>query len=477
MNMLYENEKGKKIFDLICKTIKENGMQSMIERGVILGLSGGADSVMLFYTLVELKKLYGEFSINCVHVNHMIRGIDADKDEEFCRNLCESLCVPLTVHRIDVPKIAKENGLGMEEAARNVRYSIFEKERTLLSSDACIAVAHNATDNLETIIFNMMRGTGITGLAGIKAVRENIIRPLIAVSKEKIVDFLNCKGISFVTDKTNFESEYSRNYIRNDILPLLKRLTSEPEESASRVSKNLRDDISFIDCEVDKFLAENFIDERISIQALKDAPKAIFSRVLAKIAKQKSNLMPEYVHINKIYELVFGTDFEYSLPGKVKFVSRNGYASITEDSPKKESTGFYKQLSLGVNEIDDFNNVIIISDDPSFESYINVYKIEIQATLSSDIIIDELFAREKRDGDSYFYGGITHKLKKMFVDKKIPIDMRTLVPVICDSKGIAWVPGFGVRNEESGQQKMYIAIAKSNFNDKSKNNFYITKRN
>ena len=476
MKMLYENEKGKEILNSVCKTIEEFGMQNMMRHGVVLGLSGGADSVMLLYTLIELRKIYGDFDIKCIHVNHMIRGADADDDEKFCIRLCEKLSVPLQVERVDVPRIAKEKGEGIEEAARNERYRIFENERRELSSDACIAVAHNATDNLETMIFNMMRGTGIKGLAGIKPVREYIIRPLISVSKEKIVEFLNFCKIGFVIDKTNSDTDYSRNFIRNDILPLLKKLSPDPEGSASRVSQNLREDISYIDGIADKLFFENYIDKRMSIEVLKELPKAIFSRVLMKIIRQKTDSMPEHVHIQKIYSLIGNGDFEYSLPGKIRFVSRGGYASIEEKNIGIDSCSFFQKLYSGVNVIQGFDHVIILSDKDSLESYSNVYKIEIQATLPSDIIEDGIYLREKRDGDSYCYGGLTHKLKKLFSDRKIPTDLRRFIPIICDKSGIVWVPGFGVRNEESGIKRTHIAIARCVDTNASNKKFHIIQR-
>lgn len=474
--MLYENEKGRDVLNSIRKAVDDYGMQDLIKQGVILGLSGGADSVMLLYALFELKKFYGEFNIKCVHVNHMIRGIDADKDETFCSELCKRLGVPLVTHRVDIPKIAKEMSTGIEETARNVRYNILEEEADLLSNNTSIAVAHNATDNLETIIFNMMRGTGINGLAGIKPIRGRIIRPLIYLSKESITDTLDSLGIDYVTDKTNFDVDYSRNYIRNDILPLLKRLSPSPEESATRVSKNLRDDISYIDSNADEFFKENYVGDSISTENIKGLPKAIFSRVLMNMIRQKTNVMPERVHIEKICSLLQGKDFEYSLPGNVKFVSRCGYSRIENHGNTDNDITLDCKLSLGVNVIPGFDDVIILSDAPIGENYSKVYNIEISTTLPSDIIIDGLYVREKQDGDSYSYGGMTHKLKKLFLDRKIPSDKRRLIPVICDNQGIVWVPGFGVRNEGDGVKRSYIAIAKNKSKDNSGLSFYITQR-
>ena len=472
---LFDSKRGKEILNSISRTVKQYEMCPLIKKGVILGLSGGADSVMLLYTLLALRESFGDFKLRAVHVNHMLRGDDADSDEIFCVKLCKSLGIELVTHRINVSKISEESGAGFEETARKIRYEIFNAEAEKLGCDCAIAVAHNATDNLETMIFNMMRGTGITGLAGIKPVRDNIIRPLISVSKRSIVEFLDSVGVKYVTDKTNYDCDYSRNYIRHEILPRLERLSSDPEKMATRVSNNLRDDISFIDIEADKFMRSCIKDNLVLAEKLKKAPKAIFSRIIAKIIGQKTNAMPEQVHIDKIYELIFGDDFEYSLPGNKRIALRGGYIFI-EDYTEDRDSGFYVELSAGVNEIPGFKNLIILSDEPIDKNYSNVYKIEICATLPSYIIEDGLYVRNKLDGDSYSYGGITHKLKKLFSDRKIPKDERQRVPVICDKFGILWTPGFGVRNEENKVNRSYIAIATPRNDNNNIKSFYICQR-
>ena len=159
--------------------IKAHGMDMAYSK-VIIGLSGGADSSLLLHFFANRSK-----EVVCVHVNHMIRGAEADRDEEFCRALCEKYGVTLVVHKIDIPSLADKLGLGIEETARAERYRVFYEELDKRGFDA-ILVAHNADDNLESIIFNLARGAGINGLSGIKPVNEKVLRPLIYLSKDEI---------------------------------------------------------------------------------------------------------------------------------------------------------------------------------------------------------------------------------------------------------------------------------------------------
>lgn len=461
LNQLFSTDAGKKIYSDITSAINDYGMKKHLEVGTLLGLSGGADSVMLLLALLELRRNGGHFPLVCVHVNHLIRGDEADRDERFCEELCQKLGVALLSYKIDVPTVAKEKGCGLEEAARAVRYSVFSDIVNERPEVGCIAVAHNATDNLETIIFNIMRGAGISGVAGIKPVRDNIIRPLIYSSKKDIAAALDTAGIPYVTDSTNLSSDYTRNYIRNEILPKLERLNPTPEKMGTRVSKNLLDDAALLDSLAIDFISSNVSDGRLPTNKLKELPKSQFSRIIREIARQKTHTLPERVHTDSLYDLISGGDFSYSLPGGVRLVSKDGYAFITDEARTRASDACSLDMPLhaGVNVIPGYSSVIIISDVDCSENYSNIYKIAIQAALPFDIIDIGLAVRTKKDGDAYSYGGITRKLKKLFNDRKIPPSERDNVPVIYDENGIVWVPGFGVRSEENKLRKSYIAIA------------------
>jgi tRNA(Ile)-lysidine synthase len=458
MKDLFSSKLGGEIYASALRAIDDHHMLDHLKRGVLVGFSGGADSVMLLLLLLKLKECVCDFPIVAVHINHMIRGNEADRDEEFSRSFCKSQNVEFKAIRIDVPAISKESGTGIEEAARDARYSAFHKVIDADERISTISVAHNATDNLETVIFNMMRGAGLSGISGIPPVRDNIIRPLIYSSKSDIVAALDLCGIDYVVDSTNNDVQYTRNYIRHEIIPRLSVLTASPEAMASRMSRSLREDGEYIGKEAENFVRTHLSNGRIHQSALLTLPKPLFYRVLTIMTSEKCDQKPERTHVDAIYDLLGGGNFSYSLPGKIRFVMENGLCYIGNDIIE-EDYSYSVKIDLGVTEIPGYSTVVILSDDKTFKNYTNIYKISIQQQIPSDIIKDGLSVRSKEDGDSYTYGGMTRKLKKLFNDRKIPPSLRQHVPVVCDSQGILWVPGFGLRDGARSNSGIYIAFA------------------
>ena len=211
--------------DKVLSTIKANEMIKQGDR-VIVGLSGGADSVALLCVLLELKDELG-ITLSAVHINHCLRGAESDSDELFCQKLCAEKEIDFTAHRIDVKSYCEQNKIGTEEGARALRYSIFEAA----DPTAKIATAHTLSDNVETVIMNLARGSALDGLCGIPPVRGRIIRPIIDCSRSDVEAFLAKLGQSYVTDSTNLTDDYSRNRVRHNVIPILKQLNPELERS------------------------------------------------------------------------------------------------------------------------------------------------------------------------------------------------------------------------------------------------------
>jgi len=460
VNKLFSTGTGKKIYAEFLRAVKDFGFEERIRRGVLVGFSGGSDSVTLLLALKKFCDDNGFGKICAVHVNHMIRGAEAVRDEEFSKRFSENLGVEFLSFRRNVPEYARENSLGTEEAARNVRYSIFEDLLQSRNDISCIATAHNATDNLETVIFNMMRGAGTRGLSGISPVRDSVIRPLIFVPKRDILKALSDADIPYVTDSTNFETDYTRNYIRAEILPRLAHLSENPESQATRLSSALRDDADYLDREAERLFSE-YKGKCIPRSFLLDLPSAIFYRFLTLMAKKYGTFL-ENTHVTSIRHLLSESrgDFSVSIPGKMSFVCSEGSCSIS-NSHFKAQISYSSTLNYGENYIDEIEALIILSESPIDDFSSKVYKIAIQQAIDFDIIDGDVFVREKRDGDSYCYGGMTHKLKKLFNDRKIPPSERCKIPVICDNLGILWVPGFGVRQggQKNPKRKLYVAVA------------------
>ena len=448
---LFDSELGKRVYSDILKTVTDFGMLELFAKGTIVGLSGGADSVLLTIFLWKLRKEYN-FKLKTVHINHMIRGCDADRDEEFSRNFSNLLGIDFISYKYDVPSLAKESKRGLEETARIVRYKAFDE--SLSSEYRTVATAHNATDNTETFIFNFMRGSGTLGLTGISPVRDNIVRPLIAVSKENVVRILSEKCIPYCTDDTNFSVEYSRNYIRHEILPKLGRLASDPDLSAARAIENIRCDSDFIEKYAAEFYDANCIDSKIKVGALMSLHKAPFVRVIKRMVSEISTVIPEKIHFDEIYNaLKKQKSFEIDLPGGIAFYSRDGYCFISKKTDIVKKNEILIKLCDGITEIPELGIAIVISDSKCEDFSSNVYKFSIQANLFSAIIVGEMYLRTKQDGDSYFYGGMTRKVKKLFNDKKLTSEERNSIPVICDDRGILWIPGFGVRDDQPLEKK------------------------
>ena len=446
---LFEAEEGKRIHGLILKAINDRSMTEHIDRGVLVGFSGGADSVLLLIFLWKLRKTK-QFDLAAVHVNHMIRDEDADRDEAFCIAFCDALGIDLQVHRVDVPRIAQNMHLGLEEAARNERYRIFSHTVSQHNSIGSVAVAHNATDNSETFIFNMLRGTGLRGLTGISPVRGNVFRPLILISKADITKLL-CDGeIPFVTDMTNFSVDYSRNYIRHEILPRFAPLTPSYDKAISRVSSNLSVDDDYLSQVAKGFFEENFINGTVQRACFADLHKAIMSRVIVLMAKSVTDAMPEHVHIDKICSLIAEKDkFRVDLPGQISFFADRKHCYISKGNRETHTNDIEVILHDGLNEIPQLGIAISVADSKNADFSSNVYNFSIQANLGSAIIFGDLSVRTRRAGDSYFYGGMKRRVKKLFCDKKLTESEKRNIPIICDDNGIVWIPGFGVRDDRA----------------------------
>lgn len=460
----------------------DNSVEERIgDKGVLVALSGGADSVLLLYLMKQISSKYGTY-IKAAHVNHNIRGKEADRDELFCRELCQSMDIDIEVLSFDVPAYAKNSGKGLEEAARDVRYEFFDSVVASDSRLGFVATAHNADDNLETLLLNLLRGSGTRGLAGIPPIRGNIIRPLLYIKKSDILSALSELGVDHITDSTNFDTDIKRNFIRNKIVPLLEEVAKDPQISATRAAKCLRFDADALDDVAASALSEIlcvgehecYIDRR----RLSEIPEAIACRVLNIAIERKMNKSPSlsFSHTKALIKKCTDDDkyFRICLPDGIVAIGKGNRVFFDYfNNADKESVDYNIALGLGENIIPGVG-VVYLSSEPievfegdsvSFsngcnifsekddigsefaKSLTNVYKIFIQADLSSAKIIGNLSARNRRASDAYKYGGITRSLKKLFSDRKIPIDLRDKIPVIYDERGIVWVPGFGVRDE------------------------------
>ena len=412
-------------------------------KSVLIGYSGGADSsalLMLLRDYSDANQL--GLKIFAVHVNHMIRGEEADSDSAFCERIAKAAGVEFISKKINVPEIAQETGVGLEEAARNVRYDLFSRLADELDIDV-IATAHNSSDNLETVLFNLTRGTGINGLCGIPPIRKNIIRPLIYCSKSDILGYCEENGIEYVTDSTNSDTAYTRNYIRNVIVPEIRHLNEDVESAVIRMCSLLRKDKALLE----DMAAANALPQNVEV--LKETDDALLGRILQNSYKSAGGREPlDYERTIEIENLIkVGAETKVSLHGKIDFIIEKGKAFF-EKHKTAQTVQFRYKLKPGINDITEDDSVIFLSENSEpnddekniIKLLKNVYKLSIHNILYFDKITNEVFARSRAEGDKIKAGKMTKSIKKLLQSSEIPKDERQTLPFICDNEGIILIP-------------------------------------
>ncbi len=410
---------------------------NMIESGqdILVGLSGGADSVALLLVLKELG-----YNVSACHINHQLRGEESDRDENFCIDLCKRLNIRLFVEKIDVITYCSQNKLGTEEGARELRYQTFSK----YSNGGKVATAHTASDNIETVLINFTRGTALKGLCGIPPVRDSIVRPLIYCTRADVEEYLKEKGQDFVTDSTNLTSDYTRNKIRNEVVPILREINPSLEKSFIRTNHCLTADFCFLedlsDCMLDQIrISENTYDARI----LKNMDTALSTRCIAEILKN-NNLECCYDKVKEISAIIkaggkinlSGDVYAESKSGKLKIYVYSQVDNKEVESPltlDKEIPFFEKKILITKTNVNLFNKTT------------NVNKKFAISILDYDKIQGKAIVRNRRNGDRIRLAGRSHSssVKKLF-NTDISLEKRGNIVFLADEKGVIFIEGYGV---------------------------------
>ncbi len=438
--------------------LQEERMEERLARGVLLAFSGGGDSVLLFHLLAAYTKERG-IPFAAVHIHHGLRGEEAERDAAFCRAFSEERGVPFFLISVDVPQYLAGDGRGMgtEAAARTLRYAALDDLLASHPEYAVCATAHHATDNLETVLLHLLRGSGLRGMAGIPPVRGAYVRPLLSLTRGEIMEALGELSLSYVTDSTNEALDYDRNYIRREILPRLSQLRPEPERAVTRLSSNLREEWVLGEELCDRFFAEKVRAGRVPRASFLLLPAALRARVIARLCRMAgASVMPERVHTSAISRLLEGdaTSGSFDLPGNAALLyDKEGFSVFLHADIVKRS--YRIPLALGENLLPDGAGLLFLSEgpDPVFqEESANVYNLFIQARIPFATICDELFVRTLEDGDSYRSGGMTRRVRRQLSSLHLSPDLRAGYPLLCDANGILWVPGFGVRDGEKSTE-------------------------
>ncbi|HBL84103.1 MAG: tRNA lysidine(34) synthetase TilS [Clostridiales bacterium GWF2_38_85] len=424
------------------------------DQTVIFGLSGGVDSVSLLYALNEISKKY-PFKIIALHVNHGIRE-NAVRDEEFSRSFAQSLGVKFISEKIYIPKAAEELKQGIEETARQFRYILFEQAAEKYNADKIIT-AHNKNDNAETVLLNIIRGAGLNGICGIALTRGKIIRPMLIYTRAEIEEYAHFCDLSYVVDETNLDIEYTRNYIRHEIIPLLEKQNSNTIENICNLSKLAKRDIDLL----------NGISHSDVIINDKLPPSILSRRIITQFSKHSDRTLSNK-HIEAIMNTIYSAKSAIiSLPDNLQAVIDKISFLITGEIQQIEEPWSFV-LKQGENR---YNNIEIILSTDKIKITEIIYNLSIQFVLDFDKIKGTIFARSRHSGDSFVCHSINRNVKKCFINKKIKKEVRDQIPVICDSEGIICVPYIGVADRvynKNAERSIYLYISRNEVTDEER---------
>lgn len=462
---------------LLQKVTEYNKKYSMLQEGdkVLVGLSGGADSVCLLYVLKELAEKV-HFSVYALHVNHGIRGKDADADEQFATKLCAELGVKFVSIKEDIPDYSEKNRVSLEEGGRIVRYAAFERMKQEWGCTK-IALAHHANDSAETMLFHLFRGGKLAGLAGIPPVRGDIIRPLLCCSRKEIEAWLKERNISYCTDASNFSEDYTRNKIRHRMIAYaeeeinpktvlhmqqtaeyMRQVKDFVEEETKRLLEKAvqkKKDVYYIAvsalAEAPLFLQQQLIYQLLGeLGGLKDVAELHVTQVLSLMEKQSGRCVDlaggilaersyDTLLLRKKQEVEAEPECLVEIPGQyaitlpVEFAFRMSYDTAS-------SLGDRRMFADGSDFFLTF----------SVFPYVNTMKIpknRYTKWMDYDKIKDAIILRKRQPGDVLSLKNGTKTLKAFFIDEKIPKEERTQITLVACGKEILWIPG--IRGSEA----------------------------
>jgi tRNA(Ile)-lysidine synthase len=447
------------------KTIRKYQMLQTHDR-VIVAVSGGPDSVALLHIIIALAEKF-RTAICMAYLNHGLRGEESVREESFVKQLGERLSVPVVCKSVDIIAVQKDRGRGMsiEEVGRQERYQFLYETASKFDAQK-IALGHHLNDQCETVMINLIRGSGVEGLKGILPIRNGkIIRPLIDCTKDEILTYLENVGLPFVHDLSNAEDIYLRNRIRNHLIPEIKSIYNPSfENSLHHMADLMRIDNDFISTKTNKAMAEMRLDQSsheytIKIPDLLSYHEAIQNRVIKNVFLSFSTTKTgiAYVHITAFRNLILGDNLKASLnlPFGIKVQREGDIVSIlykpryieNDNIDSQESNKFFFQYDhvpvpgkININELGIMINFSIfegtVADAPNVKKSKSAY-------MDYDKIFFPLMVRSIKPGDRIIPLGMkgTQKLKSIFINEKVPANMRYKIPILADAMSIIWVAG------------------------------------
>ena len=382
---------------------------------VVVALSGGADSVALLHSLYSLKEIY-QLELSAAHLNHGIRGVEAQRDEQFCKILCEKYNLPLYTAFADIPALARQQKIGEELCGRNERYRWFAALSAQLHAQ--VATAHTASDNAETLLLHLTRGMSLSGAAGIPPVRGNIIRPLLFCTREEIEAYCADHGLPYVTDSTNLSDDYTRNKIRHQVIPALKAINPAMEQAVSRFCESAAAADAYLQAQAEQLLQQAHTAYGYQAAVLLQAHTAVLHTALARLCPVPTE--NRYLHLmHHILQCGGAVDF-----GNTKAVCKQGilrFATKTTAFPTGE---------------------IPLQGAMHFSFGGKTVNASIH---NSDNEINNLVFRTRREGDRFTFPkrNLTKPLRKALNERKIPAEQRDCLLLLCQDSTVLWCEHLG----------------------------------
>jgi len=436
-------------------TIKQNALLNAGDN-VVIGVSGGPDSMVLLDILYDLSREIG-YKIYAAHINHGIRGNEADKDQEYVKNFCGELSIPFYSKKVNMDEYARKMKLTSEEAGREIRYSFFNEIVEKIPNGK-IAVAHNKNDQAETLLLRILRGTGVDGLKGMEYKNGNIIRPLLDIERSDIEKYCEEKGLKPRIDRTNLEPIYGRNKIRLELIPYIQENFNKGIiDTLARTSKLMQMDGEFLSSYCKNKYKNIVVEEELSgivldIEKLLEEHQSILTRVVRMSIEKVNNSLKgiEEKHINSIISLI-----KEKQTGKYINISNNIVAMVSYNNLiiKKDNNdkfiGFNYEIKVGEQTKIHELNAKLYSSVYQVGSLNIDYKNRYLKYFDYDKIKSNLFIRTRRNGDKFIPYGMkgSKKLKDYLIDEKIPRDQREKIPIVDHDGEIIWVVGYRISDK------------------------------
>ena len=394
--------------------------QNLCHQKITCALSGGADSVCLLLCLLDLAQKL-DLQISAVHIQHHLRGAESLRDEQFCRALCADLHIPLHIFPVNVHAYQQAHTCSEETAARECRYEAFAK------IPGWIATAHTASDNLETILFRIARGTGLKGLCGIPPIRGKYIRPLLHVTRAEIESFLHQKQMDFVTDSTNLTDAYQRNFIRHQIIPLIKHIQPDPESSIIRMTELLTQEQDFLDQTAKAAYAEH-VQPDGSLKDLHLLHPAIQRRCIGMLLLSYQ-IPADYAHVESVRKIL-------DSGGKMELIRGQLTAHVSHHVLYLQQIFSVPELPLMPGDVSLYPGMILHAEFCSDGT-------DLKNMLDYDKIHGKLVLHGRKPGLYFRPVGAAHTISIKKWLQQEPLSQRNHKHFLSDDDGLLWVQGLG----------------------------------